>query len=393
MSQTSCFQPKSLIDYVDGKLAPTKRRAADLHLAQCEVCQKNWRRLKAIDALLAVRLKQEEGDGTHTKMIREKCFDNDLLYKYLEGLLSASQAALVEEHLSTCANCLAELASLIRNAHVPMTAAEQIELNKIRTISQTEQVSRILATVAEEAGEKLPQPVAALRMLTQLKDRFKRFWITEPRAGQRRRLSVALAAAVVLLWLIGLPQLRHWQSNSLVRQAMTDFVAAYSYMDQDQPRSIGGFEYSIMGATRAPAGDFALTDVRATLEKALRRHPQNAAALQSLGTYFLLVENNMKEAARYYELAFAQDSTNARIWCDLGTLAFRQQIYSVAIAKFQTALKYQPQLIEAQYNLALAYEKLGQKERAGLEWQKYRQLDPWQSWGDIAEKHIERLTQ
>lgn len=393
MSRTKCFQLKSLIDYVDNKLAPTRRRAAALHPAQCEVCQSNWRRLKAIDAVLAVQLEQEKGDETNTKMTREKCIANDLLYEYLEGLLSAAQAAQVEKHLSTCANCLAELASLIRNAHVPMTTAEQIELNEIRTISPKEQVSRILAAVAEDAGEKLPQPATAPRMLTQLKDRFKRFWITEPRAAQRRRLSVALAAVVVLLWLIGIPQLRHWHSNSLVRQAMADFVAAYSIMDQDQPRSIGGFEYSIMGATRSPASDIALTDVRATLEKALRRHPQNAAALQSLGTYFLLIENNLKEAAHYYERAFAQDSTNARIWCDLGTLAFRQQMYSVAVARFQTALKYQPQLNEAQYNLALAYEKLGQTQRAGFEWQKYRQLDSWQSWGDIAEKHIEKLTQ
>lgn len=329
----------------------------------------------------------------HVKKMSEKCLSNDLLYKYLEGLLSASYAALVERHLCTCAICLSELASLIRNSQSPMNAAEQMELADIRNISRQEQVNRIVAAIGQQAGEELPQAATAHGMMANLRERFERLWKAETQPGRWRRFSLAFAAAAVLLLLLGLPQFRNWQSNLLVQRAMTNFVAAYSYVDQDQPRSIGGFQYSIIGATRAPASENSLKDVRGSLEKALQRHPRNAAALQSLGTYFLLVDNNLKEAAHYYQLAYAQDSTNALIMSDLGVLAFRQQDYTAALERFQAALKYQPQLREAQYNLALAYEKLGQKQRASIEWEKYRHLDPWQSWTDIAEKHIERLTE
>lgn len=392
MSQTSCFQSKSLIDYVDGNLAPAQRRAATLHLAQCAACQNHWRRLKAIDAVLGIQL-EKRSSGMHVKKMSEKCLSNDLLYKYLEGLLSASYAALVERHLCTCAICLSELASLIRNSQSPMNAAEQMELADIRNISRQEQVNRIVAAIGQQAGEELPQAATAHGMMANLRERFERLWKAETQPGRWRRFSLAFAAAAVLLLLLGLPQFRNWQSNLLVQRAMTNFVAAYSYVDQDQPRSIGGFQYSIIGATRAPASENSLKDVRGSLEKALQRHPRNAAALQSLGTYFLLVDNNLKEAAHYYQLAYAQDSTNALIMSDLGVLAFRQQDYTAALERFQAALKYQPQLREAQYNLALAYEKLGQKQRASIEWEKYRHLDPWQSWTDIAEKHIERLTE
>ncbi|MDZ7265163.1 MAG: zf-HC2 domain-containing protein [candidate division KSB1 bacterium] len=391
MSETNCFQPKSLIDYVDGNLTRSQSRIATLHLAQCEACQKNWRRLKAIDAMLAVQLGDEVSNGTQVKKIKEECITDNLLYEYLEGLLGESQAAQVERHLCTCPTCLSELASLIRNSQTPITNAERMELAEIRTISPEEQVNLVLAALGDEAGKELRQPVTVRQKLTIFWERCKRLLMAETPSVRRWRFSLSLAAAAVLLLLIGWPQFRNWRSNLLVQQAISEFVAAYSYVDQDQPRSIGGFEYSLIGATRAPSSDQSLKDIRATLEKALARHPQNAAALQSLGTYCLLVENNLKDAAHYYQLAYAQDSTNALILCDLGVLAFRQQNYALALERFQTALKYQPRLIEAQFNLALTYEKLGDKPRARLEWQKYRHLDPWRSWADIAEQHIEQL--
>ncbi len=68
-----------------------------------------------------------------------------------------------------------------------------------------------------------------------------------------------------------------------------------------------------------------------------------------------------------------------------------QKNYDDAEARFLKALEYDPNLLEAQFNLAFTYFKQGKGEKAEQEWNKYIKLDPKRSWADIARKFIDQL--
>jgi tetratricopeptide (TPR) repeat protein len=146
-----------------------------------------------------------------------------------------------------------------------------------------------------------------------------------------------------------------------------------------------------LGTTRSLDFDKELVSVKEILEKALRLNHNNTSALQYLGTYFLRAKNDLEKARYYYQLAYSKDSTNAFILNDLGVLASDQHDYEGAVDMFRKALDYNPNLIEAQYNLVRSYGILGQSGKASQEMKKYKELEPELNWSDVAEKSIEQL--
>jgi tetratricopeptide (TPR) repeat protein len=55
-----------------------------------------------------------------------------------------------------------------------------------------------------------------------------------------------------------------------------------------------------------------------------------------------------------------------------------------AIAAYQRAVELVPQYADAHYNLALAYERQGEKRRALRHWLVYARLDPVGPWASHA---------
>ena len=75
---------------------------------------------------------------------------------------------------------------------------------------------------------------------------------------------------------------------------------------------------------------------------------------RSLGGYVMLERGDAKRAADHFEKAIARDARFA----------------------------------DAHFNLAMAYEQLGERGKARGHWKRYLDLEPQGTWADIARKHL-----
>jgi len=116
-------------------------------------------------------------------------------------------------------------------------------------------------------------------------------------------------------------------------------------------------------------------------EEILTIRPQHAPALINLGT----IHYNLREfdeAERLYRNATVADPEYALAFFDLGNVLDEMQRLTEATTAYQKAVALVPQYADAHYNLALSYERQGQRRRALRHWLAYVRLDsagPWAS--------------
>jgi len=322
------------------------------------------------------------------------CLDDDSLYRYLEKLATEEESHRVERHLNSCTTCFRDFAALARSAYTPATEAEKIELASLPKLPPQEQVEKILDYIETECGPNTPEAdfFAFLQKMWEKVKIFTVKMISPP--NQLWKPAVALASIIVLYVGIVRPIYNSNQSNSLADSGLSFLVANY-YLPKDVPRPQGGFKYDVFdfGQTRSGERRIRGEDLRRyelakkDLQKALAFNNKNAAAHHYLGTYYLLVEMNFDRAREQYRLVLAQDSTNASILNDLGVLAWHEGALDEAAKKFSLALKYVPDFLEAQYNMATLYQEQGKVGEAMTEWKKYLALDQDSDWAKIARSY------
>ena len=59
-----------------------------------------------------------------------------------------------------------------------------------------------------------------------------------------------------------------------------------------------------------------------------------------------------------------------------------------ASAAFEQAIERDSRFGDAHFNLAMAYEQLGERAKARFHWRRYLDLEPNGAWADIAKKHL-----
>jgi tetratricopeptide (TPR) repeat protein len=115
----------------------------------------------------------------------------------------------------------------------------------------------------------------------------------------------------------------------------------------------------------------------------IRRKPDHAPAAINLGT----IHYNRKEFARaeqLYRQATVADPDYALAFFDLGNVLDETLRLDEAIAAYQRAVALVPHYADAHYNLALAYERQGERRRALRHWLMYSRLDPVGNWASHA---------
>ncbi|MDR3745139.1 MAG: tetratricopeptide repeat protein [Acidobacteriaceae bacterium] len=115
----------------------------------------------------------------------------------------------------------------------------------------------------------------------------------------------------------------------------------------------------------------------------LTLHPGYAAAAINLGT----IHYNQSEfslAEKFYRHATEADPEYALAFFDLGNVLDEMKCLSDAVAAYQRAIALVPQYADAHYNLALAYERQGQRRRSLRHWLTYVRLDPVGPWANHA---------
>ena len=124
-------------------------------------------------------------------------------------------------------------------------------------------------------------------------------------------------------------------------------------------------------------------DAAVIYREIIRRKPDHAPAAINLGT----IHYNRKEFSRaeaLYRQATVADPEYALAFFDLGNVLDETMHLDEAIAAYQRAIALVPHYADAHYNLALAYERQGERRRALRHWLMYARLDPVGNWASHA---------
>jgi len=122
----------------------------------------------------------------------------------------------------------------------------------------------------------------------------------------------------------------------------------------------------------------------------LRSRPDHAPASINLGT----IHYNRRDFARAEELyrnATVADPGYALAFFDLGNVLDETLQLDEAIAAYQRAIALVPHYADAHYNLALAFERQGERRRALRHWLIYTRLDPVGPWASHAKVQARKI--
>jgi tetratricopeptide (TPR) repeat protein len=118
--------------------------------------------------------------------------------------------------------------------------------------------------------------------------------------------------------------------------------------------------------------------------------PVYTAALINLGTLYYH-QNQYTLAENLYRRATEADASYVLAFFDLGNVLDELQRPDESIAAYTRAITLAPGYADAHYNLALAYERKGERRRALAHWQVYVRLDKSGPWTDHARGQIRKI--
>jgi len=122
----------------------------------------------------------------------------------------------------------------------------------------------------------------------------------------------------------------------------------------------------------------------------LKADPTYAAAYINLGTiYFHLRQYGRAE--ELYRKATEADPGYVLAFFDLGNVLDELERLDESIEAYRHATELAPRYADAHYNLALAYERKGERRSALKHWQEYVRLDRSGPWADHARIQIRKL--
>ena len=133
-----------------------------------------------------------------------------------------------------------------------------------------------------------------------------------------------------------------------------------------------------------------LAEAIAIYEAILALRPAHAPTLINLGT-INYNQRRYAEAEALYRRATIADGEYALAFFDLGNVLDEMQRLDEATAAYQKAVALVPQYADAHYNLALSYERQGQRRRALRHWLIYIRLDPTGPWSAHARGQARKI--
>lgn len=143
------------------------------------------------------------------------------------------------------------------------------------------------------------------------------------------------------------------------KQAIRDLAkqAATAPDDLDTWKRLAELQY------RAGQVDPALlADAEGSYHHILEHHPNNADALRGLGNV-AFDQDKADVAIDFYQRYLKAKPDDADVATDLGTMYLAANNPEEAIEQYQAVLRRNPTFFQAQFNLAIAYNKIGQRDK------------------------------
>jgi len=125
-------------------------------------------------------------------------------------------------------------------------------------------------------------------------------------------------------------------------------------------------------------------------EEMLRLDPEYAPGYINLGTIHFHLKHFVR-AEELYRTATRKDPGYVLAFFDLGNVLDELERPDESIAAYQRAVDLAPRYADAHYNLALAFERKGEKRAALRHWHCYARLDKQGPWAEHARGQIRKL--
>ncbi len=303
------------------------------------------------------------------------CVDPQQLIAYLEGHLSKEARGDVEGHLLDCSTCRRLLATYIRVLYPETEVDDEVYLKQLDLDHIAGRAKALFATGASR------RPVAS-------PSRRAGTFITWRSAASI--IALLVLSTLVWMWFARGPNLD---------EGMRALKRAYAKQRPLEARLTGGFPYAPYIVHRGQEPDeldqAALTLAQGTFMKALARK-ETPEAHHAMGRFYLL-KHDYEAALRHFKSALQKDPDNAHLESDIG-VAYLQKAQSEssplaferAIQHFSRALELEPTLLEALFDRALCYQKMGRFSEARADWMKYLEQDATSPWASEV-RHYLRL--
>src|SRR5262245_44280350 len=93
-------------------------------------------------------------------------------------------------------------------------------------------------------------------------------------------------------------------------------------------------------------------------------------------------------AEQYYRRALEIDARQPEAQYNLGYVMLERGQPDLSIPLFLGAIEADPKFSDAYFNLAMAYEQIGETQKARPHWKTYVSLEPTGTWTEIAKRHL-----
>ncbi len=118
-----------------------------------------------------------------------------------------------------------------------------------------------------------------------------------------------------------------------------------------------------------------LAEAASELEQVIALEPTNSQAHGDLADLYLSL-GRTDDAARLIDEASAAGLRSARLHYRAGVAYYNQKAFDKAILSFQKAVEIQPDLADAELNIARSYDRLGKTEDANAHLRRFLELRP-----------------
>ena len=130
-----------------------------------------------------------------------------------------------------------------------------------------------------------------------------------------------------------------------------------------------------------------MDEAEALYRAALKHDPWLAIVYTNLGN-IRFRRGDETQAEKLYRCALELEKTQPEAQYNLGYMMLNRGEPALCIGYFEGAIASDPRFADAYFNLAMAYEQVGDSQRARGCWQRYLELEPSGTWSDIARQHL-----
>jgi len=276
------------------------------------------------------------------------CLDPELLASYVDGRTTPAERINVEAHIAHCEDCYFMFSE----------------------------------TVREQQARSANELTGAV--------------VRNPWRRRMPRVAAGLAAAAALVMAAQLYLLHREGPKDDLGVALSELDAATGRYRKVEPRltvfsAYRALEPALRSAASPGEAPLAVREAAQKVEVAVRASGTGPQAQQARAAMYLTLGRSQRAADVLAPLASSRDAGQLNDLAAVYLVRHADDDVTRALDLLDQAVRLDPGRVEAWFNMGLAAEAAGQRERAIAAWTRALALDPKSGWAEEAREHLARL--